>query len=225
MSRRHLSIFWMLGLLLGCAGRWAYATALDVKASGTKTLYADGRAGNNQISVFSESTLEDFTSICNKVRGECKVDPKNVESFTDRFSFRWADLDTGIPLRNQQMLSADWMDAGKYPEVVVKVEKVEDVKKVDEHSVGMVVVGTCTIHGISKPVRVPVTFAYIDQSPQTMVRVKGDIMRIRGSFEVKLSDFNITGPKGSNMIGLKVSEVQKVRFTVLGSTSSGRPRS
>ena len=217
MSRRCRALSTLfIGLL---AAAQAFATSLDVKATGAKTFYIDGRAGNNQISVFSESTLEDFTSICNRVRGECKLDPKNLETFIDHFSFRWKDLDTGIPLRNEQMLSADWMDAEHYPEVVVEIRKVEDVKKTGENTADMVMVGTCTMHGVTRPVRIPVKLAYLDQSPETMKRIAGDLMRVRGAFDVKLSDYGIMGPKGSNMVGLKVSDVQKVKFTVLGSTS------
>jgi polyisoprenoid-binding protein YceI len=214
--RRRGALALCIGLLIASE---ALATSFDVKASGAKTFYVDGRAGNNQISVFSESTLEDFTSICNHVRGQCKVDAKNIEGFTDHFSFRWSDLDTGIPLRNQQMLSADWMDAQKYPEVAIEIRKVEDVKKTGENLAEMVMVGTCTMHGVTRPVRIPVSLAYLDESPQTKVRVPGDVIRVRGSFEVKLSDYGIIGPQGSNMIGLKVSDVQKVKFSVFGSTS------
>ena len=35
---------------------------------------------------------------------------------------------------------------------------------------------------------------------------------------MKLSDYGITGPAGSDMIGLKVSDVQAVKVTVFGST-------
>ena len=59
---------------------WAAdGTALDVKATGQKTFYIDGRAGSNQVSILSQSTLEDFTVVCNKVTGTCDVDPKNIE--------------------------------------------------------------------------------------------------------------------------------------------------
>ena len=218
MSRRCRALSALfIGLL---AAAEAFATSLDVKATGAKTFYVDGRAGNNQISVFSESTLEDFTSICNKVRGKYKLDPQNLEAFTDRFYFRWKDLDTGIPLRNEQMLSQDWMDADRYPEVLIEIGKVEDVKKVSEKEAEMVMVGTCTMHGVTRPVRIPVKLAYLDQSPETMKRIRrGPDAPVAVEFEVKLADYGIVGPKGSNMIGLKVSDVQKVKFTVLGSTS------
>ena len=86
-------------------------TALDVKASQAQTFYADARAGNNQLTFFSESTLEDFTGVCNKIGGQCVVDPRHLEALTGSFHVEVANLDTGIALRDQHMRSTDWLDA------------------------------------------------------------------------------------------------------------------
>lgn len=202
----------------------AAGTALDVKATGTRTFYIHSRAGSNQITVLSESTLEDFTSVVNKVGGQCKLDPKNLESFTDHFFFKMADLDTGIQLRNEQMLGGEWFDAERYPLVEVNITRVENVKKTGENTAEMILVGTCKLHGVSREVRIPATLAYLDESPETMRRVKGDLIRLRGVFDIKLSDYKVTGPKGGvNMIGLKVADVQKIRFSVFGTTQPPPP--
>ncbi|HVP10615.1 MAG TPA: YceI family protein [Phycisphaerae bacterium] len=191
---------------------------LDVKASGEKTFYVDGRAGNNQVSVFSQSTLEDFTVVCNKVSGKCQIDPKNVASFKGRFSIRVEDLRSGIDLRDTHLRSPEWFDATKYPEVVIEIGKVEDVKKTEPNTVTMKLLGTCFMHGKTGNVSIPATMTYLDETPVTMKRVKGDLLRIRAEFEVKLSDYAITGPPASETIGLKVSDTQAVKVTVFGST-------
>jgi polyisoprenoid-binding protein YceI len=198
----------------------AKATALDVKATGPKTMYVDGRAGNNQVSIFSQSTLEDFTTVCNKVTGKCQLDPKNIESFTGRFSLRVEDLHTGIDLRDTHLRSADWFDAAKNPEVVIEVTKVEDVKKTDAGTATLKLIGTCALHGKTMPVSIPATLTYLDETPETMKRVKGDLIRIRAEFGVKLSDFGITGPPASDTIGMKVSDAQAIKVTVFGSTEA-----
>src|SRR5512137_1392481 len=73
-------------------------TALDVKASGEKTFYVNPRAGNSQITVFSQSTLEDFTTVCNQVSGQWQVDPRSLESLHGKFALRVEDMHTGIAL-------------------------------------------------------------------------------------------------------------------------------
>ncbi|MEK6675025.1 MAG: YceI family protein, partial [Planctomycetota bacterium] len=116
-----------LGLSNAVAGQ--SSTSLETKAAGPKTFYADDRAGNNQVTVFSESNLEDFTGVCNRVAGQCSFDPQKVESFSGRFSVRIEDLKTGMDLRDQHMVGPDWLDAAHFPEVVVQIDTVDEVKK------------------------------------------------------------------------------------------------
>jgi polyisoprenoid-binding protein YceI len=222
MAGRLLAGAIVVGVLLAnvvvSSGDEGKPTALDVKATGEKTFYVDGRAGSNQVSIFSQSTLEDFTVVCNKVSGQCKLDPKNVESFSGRFSIRVEDLRSGIDLRDQHLRTPEWFDAAKNPEVVIEINKVEDVKKTEANTVTTKLIGTCTMHGKTGKVSIPATMTYLDETPATMKRVKGDLLRIRAEFEVKLSDYAITGPPGSEVIGMKVSDTQTVKVTVFGST-------
>ncbi|MBP9025359.1 MAG: YceI family protein [Phycisphaerae bacterium] len=195
-----------------------FATGLDVNASGPKTFYVNPRAGNSQVTVFSRSTLEDFTTVCNRVSGEWQVDPKNLETFRGRFSLRVEDMHTGIELRDRDMRGAEWFDAARYPEVVIEISRAENVRPASANSASMNLVGTCTMHGQTNPVSIPATLAYMVESPQTMKLVKGDVIRIRAEFTVKLSDYGITGPRGSEIIGVKVSDEQEVKVTIFGAT-------
>jgi polyisoprenoid-binding protein YceI len=193
-------------------------TALDVKASGVQTFYADSRVGNNQLTFFSESTLEDFTGVCNQIGGDCQLDPKNLEQFTGRFFVRVEDMKTGIDLRDEHMRGKDWLDAQQFPQIMIDITSVTDVKKQGEDSASMVLVGTCALHGKTDEVRIPCTLKYLVETPRTMRRVKGDLIRLRAKFPVKLSDYDISGPKGADVVGLKVADEIDVKVTVFGST-------
>ena len=196
----------------------AQNTALEVKATGKKTFYADSRAGNNQVSIFSQSTLEDFTCVCNKVTGQCEFDPKSIESLKGRFAIRVEDIKSGIELRDHDLQGPEWLDAGKYPEVVIEITGVEEAKKTAAAEASLVLVGTCTVRGKANPIKIPSTLNYLDESPVTMKRVKGDLLRLRSEFKLKLSDYGITGPPASGTIGLKVADTLDIRVTVFGST-------
>lgn len=193
-------------------------TALDVKARGVKTFYVDDRAGANQVTIFSESTLEDFTIVCNKVSGEWKFNPQEAENIKGRFSLKVADLRTGIDLRDHHLRSADWLDAEKYPEVVIEVKGAADARKLTANTASMTLVAACRVHGVAHDAKIPCTLTYLDESPDTMQRVKGDLIRIRAQFEILLSDYKVFGPKGSDTIGLKVSNKLPIKITVFGST-------
>jgi len=193
-------------------------TALDVGAPGPKTFYADDRVGNNQVTFLSESTIEDFTGVCNRVGGECQLDPKHLEALQGRFFVRVEDLRTGIELRDQHLRSPDWMDAAKHPEIVIAVSGATDVKKDAPDGAALTLLGRCSLHGVSKEVRIPCTLKYLPQSPETQRRVKGDLIRLRANWTVKLSDYGVTGPKEADIIGLKVSNDIQVKVSIFGST-------
>ncbi len=223
MTNRRCSLAVMLAVAI-CTGAVAQdaeqekPTELEVKGKGSQTFYANSRAGNSQVTFFSESALEDFTGVCNRIGGQCTVDPQHIESFAGKFYLRFKDLDTGIDLRNQHMLEPDWFDAAKYPEVVIEIKGVNGVEKMRPNEASMVMIGTCTLRGVTRDVRFPGKLVYLDESPQTMRRVKGDLVRLRANFEIRLSDFGIKGPPGSDIIGLKVADKLEIRVTVFGST-------
>jgi polyisoprenoid-binding protein YceI len=210
------------GLL--CAAVWLAAAAagesvaLDVKASGRKTMYIDDRAGNNQVSVLSESTLEDFTVVCNQVKGKCELDPKDLATLRGRFSLRVEHLRTGIELRDEHLRGPDWMDAKNHPEVTIDVTSVEDIRTTSANEAALTLVGTCTIKGKSNEVRLPAALTYLDESPVTQRRVKGDLLRLRSEFSIMLSDYGVTGPPGSDFIGLKVADTMQIKVSVFGTT-------
>lgn len=226
-TRRELStaktmVFFASAVVL-IDGRPSTGTALDVKAHGQKTFYMDTAAGRNQISIFSESTLEDFTVVCNEVAGQWQIDPQNVEQIRGTFSIKVEDLRTGIDLRDHHLRTADWLDAAKHPLITITVDRAEDAKRVSANVVKMTLVGKCSVHGVTRDVRIPCEVAYLDETPKTMQRVKGDLNRIRADFQIELSDYKVTGPPGANTIGLKVANRLPIKVSIFGSTEKPPP--
>jgi len=199
----------------------ALATALDVKASGEKTFYLNPRAANSQITIFSRAPLEDFTTVSNRVSGEWRVDPKNLESTRGRFAMRIEDLRTGLDVRDRDLRGPDWFDAARFPEIKIEISRVTGVKKTGPNTASMTLVGVCSMHGHTNPVSIPATLAYLDESPLTMKLGGGDVIRIRAEFTLRLSDFGVTGPPGTEMIGFRVANEQEVKVALVG--VAGKP--
>lgn len=217
MRTRWSALTW---LVVGCAASAAAQdgaappTALKVKATGEKTFYVDYQAGRNQVSFTSQSTLEDFTGVCNRVHGQFVLDPRRLESLRGRFSIRVEDMKTGIELRDEHMRSADWLDAANHPEVVIDVASVDQAKTGGDNAATMTLVGTCQIKGQSRAVHLPVDLTYLDESPTTQKQMKGDIVRLRSEFTLKLSDYGVVGPRGAEIIGLKVSDEIRIKVSI-----------
>ena len=121
---------------------------------------------------------------------------------------RVIEIKTGIDLRDHDLYGPDWLDAARYPLIEIKITRAEDVQKKAANTATMTLVGTCGIHGVTHDTRIAATLIYLDESPKTMQRAKGDLISVRANFEFKLSDYKITGPKSSEAIGLKVGDVQ-----------------
>ncbi|MDC8003830.1 YceI family protein [Aureisphaera galaxeae] len=58
-------------------------------------------------------------------------------------------IDTGIPARDEHLLTADFFDVETYPEITFVSETIERTRR------GYVVIGTFTMKGVSKTLRLP----------------------------------------------------------------------
>lgn len=196
-------------------------TALEVKGRGQKVFYVDAATKRNQVAITSESVLDDFTIVCNQVSGQLAFDPQHAERISGRFTLKVKDLGTGMDLRDHLLGSADWLDAAKYPEIQIAIDGGERAQKTAPNTVSMLVHMRFTMHGVTKEMLVPWTVTYLDESPQTRERAKGDLVRLRTQFEIQLSDFHVVGPPvTSSFVGLYVANRLPVKATVFGATGT-----
>ena len=81
------------------------------------------------------------------------VDKGAVESLTAEADIKVASVDTGVQKRDEHLQSADFFDAGKFPEIRLEGAKTEKA------GTGWVLVGKFTIHGTTRTLKLPVTIA------------------------------------------------------------------
>lgn len=82
------------------------------------------------------------------------------------------------------------------------------------------------MHGQTKELKVLARVTYMKASEKTRAKMPGNLLGGRARFEVPLAAFDITGPKGMDIVGAKVGEnIQiDVRFTGTTATASaGNP--
>ncbi len=153
----------------------------------------------------SEMDIEDILGSTNKASGFLKWDCKDSASF--KVTVPVASLHTGIALRDEHLRSEHWLDAGKYPEIVFEgstVKKISDTK--------YKVTGSLTVRGVTRPASFDVELKKI---PLEVARKQGmgesKWLRLRGSFQVRLSDHGVKIPE---MAAAKVNDVWTVKFSV-----------
>ncbi|HHM02535.1 MAG TPA: polyisoprenoid-binding protein, partial [Caldithrix abyssi] len=96
--------------------------------------------------------------VISTVEGEFKdydvsltFDPRDLSKFNVEANIKLASVDTDNPKRDEHLRSPDFFDAAKYPVMTFKSNTVE---KTDN---GYVAIGTLTLHGITRDVRLPFT--------------------------------------------------------------------
>ena len=163
----------------------------------------------NTVTFTSEAPLEDIIGTTNQITGYVVFNPENpTKGGHGKLIVPVGSLKTGIPLRDEHLLSGDWLAAKEYPDIVFDIEKVTDVKVVKKTkefaTYELHLSGPLTLHGKTRTVQVPAVITYMAESDKTRQKMEGDLLAGRASFEVGLKDFGVTGFDG--VVGSKVSE-------------------
>lgn len=176
-----------------------------------KTFTVGGPNPASQIfTVESQADFEDFVGTTNQITGTLTYDPKK-KTGTASVTVKIAGLDTGIPLRNDHMKSAQWLDAAKFPEAKFDVSNTKPLGN-DRYQV----TGKLTLKGVTKSISGEATIKYFPASAATKnARFSGDVLQVKGTVKIKLSDFNVIVPGPAKG---KVAETVTLKLSVFATT-------
>lgn len=157
---------------------------------------------DRQVAFLSDTPLETIHGRSNEVHGYLVLDAEGAPA-AGAWRLPVASLRTGLPTRDRHILRPEWLDAGAHPFVRFDLERVEDVRPVDDpaapstgaRTIRCTLIGTLEIRGIARPLRVTdatITTLPPDRTPHAPVH--GALALVRGGFEVHLADFGITHP-------------------------------
>src|SRR5215467_4966583 len=122
--------------------------------------------------------------------GKILYDDKDVTKSSVNVTIKTASISTDVVNRDNDLKSANYFDAEKFPEITFQSKSVE--KKGND----LVVHGTLTIHGVSKDVDLPFEM----KGPVDAGR--GKVMGAHGSLTVNRQDYGVG--KATPMIGGEV---------------------
>lgn len=184
-----------------------------------KTFTLNNAVGQNTISFLSEAPQENFTGTADNLTGTFMMSRKNPELTKGKLKVVVRSMKTAIARRDEHMYSAVWLDADKYPEITFEIAGLKDVTttvKEGKHITTATTVGTFSCHGITKPLTANVIITYLPENSETRKRASGDLVMIKATFDVILSDFNITGKPG--LIGSCLGEVMHITADVFANS-------
>lgn len=192
-----------------------FAQGFKVKASGDHTFDFTDKGGRNQATFFSTTPLEDINGLTNDVRGSVTLNVNDIKFMKGNITIPVSSIKTGINLRDQHLVSEDWMNAAAYPDITFVIKTVSDIKLIEDNIIQAKVTGDFTVHGVTKETTADVTLTFLDASDQTKQRAPGDLLGVRANFKVQLSEFGIK----NKIVGQKVAEVVEVGVNMVGSNA------
>ena len=169
---------------------------------------------HTNITFVSDTSVETIHGITHTVTGRADLDFDKGEGSAE-LTIPVKSLDTGIPMRNEHLQSAQWMDAEKHPDIVFKAKSLKRVKA-DEKTKRETwsYEADITIHGVTKALKGE---ASVQRVPDDLGKAlgAGSWLKVKASFEVTLADFDVKVP---DMAAAKVSPTWAIGVDIFGTT-------
>jgi polyisoprenoid-binding protein YceI len=141
------------------------------------------------------------TARFDKIEGSVLLDKADLTKSSVSVTLPLEGLDTGVAKLDEELKSADFFDASKYPTITFKSTRVETT---GENS--LKITGDLTVHGVTKPVTLNATVNKIG-----VFEIPGVIKAQAAGFDattvIKRSDFGVTKyvPAVSDEIPVRIS--------------------
>lgn len=180
--------------------------ALAAPAPAAETWVVD--ASHTDVSFQIRHLMSKVRGSFGAVSGTILVDRAKPEASSVRFTIEVASIDTGNPKRDEHLRSADFFDAAKHPTITF-----ESTKVVPRGPEAFDVTGNLAMHGVVKPLTLPVKVLGFQKDPRGNERVGFELSTtlLRKDFGIV---YNQTLETGGLLLGEEVVvsiDVQAVR--------------
>ncbi len=196
----------------------------DTESQNGMVFRVDDPMNRNSVTFKSTAPLEDIVGTSSQVTGQLVFDPANPnKGGYGELSVPVRSLGTGIPLRDEHLASANWLNAEANPDIVFKIVEVKNIKPVkttaDASTFDVIAVGDFSLNGVTRRLSVPARITFLKENEMTKQRQPGNLLAARTTFDITLADYGVTGPKGMKIIGNKVGKKVEVSLSVVGSSA------
>jgi polyisoprenoid-binding protein YceI len=164
-----------------------------------------------------DAPLEAVSGSASGISGKVVFDPENPASLKGTIVVQAASLHVGNPMQQQHLLSDQWMDVAKHPEITFETDAVKNVKTSGDVTTAEVT-GRMTIKGITKSITAPVKITYLKDKLKARIPGKeGDLLVLRANFSIHRRDFGLHPGQMED----KVSDEIELSLSVAGAAPRG----
>lgn len=181
---------------------WLVGLILSFNALAADTYVVDGAHSSIGFSV-KHMVINNVKGHFGEFAGTVIYDPDDASQFKADGTIQVKSIDTGIAARDEHLRSADFFDAGQYPEIRFAAKKVERQGAVYS------LTGDLTMHGVTREITLPFT-------------VSGPIVDMQGKKRIGLEattiinrkDYGINWSKVMDNGGLVVADDVKAEINI-----------
>jgi polyisoprenoid-binding protein YceI len=168
----------------------AAAMSVSIYAAPQTFDFKDAK-GVNTVIFKTDAPLESINGTANGVSGTVTFDPANPGATKGKIVVATTSLTVPNSTMLEHLRGDQWLDVKKFPEITFEVKELKNVKT-NADITKADAIGTFSLHGKTKEITVPVTLTYLkDKLSARMPTMKGDLLVIRGTFDIKRGDFDI----------------------------------
>ena len=191
------------------------AAATRVALASPQTFDFKDPKGVNNATFKLDAPLEAIQGSANGISGSITFDPQNPAATKGKIVVTTESLRVPNPMMNEHLHGGQWMDAAKFTEISFESEELKNISSSGD-TTSAEVVGTLTIKGVAKRISVPVKLTYLkDKLGQRVPNMKGDLLVLRSTFNIKRSDFGINPGAPTD----KVSDRIELSLSVAGAAA------
>lgn len=167
----------------------------------------------DSVTFMLDAPLEVINGLSNKIKGVIVVEGTKASG---KLAVPVNSIKTGNESRDEDMLNDKWMDAAKYPEIIVEFKDVALSAPLESGKpLKLQTKAQFTVHGVTREEPVDITATMLKEAPETRKRAPGDLLRVRAKFQIPLDAYKINR---TGVFILKVGEVADVVVDAWGST-------
>jgi len=203
MKIHHLA---RLPLLVATLGLSAQAAPLTFDFKDPK--------GVNNVQFSLDAPLESITGTGTGISGSVTFDPAQPAATKGKIILDTKSLTVGNPMMADHLRGGNWLDVANHPAITFEAVSLTNVRT-QGNVVNAEVAGKLTVKGVTKDMKVPVSFTHLPDKLGARVndpKVKGDLLVLRANFTINRADFGIQPGKNTD----KVAETIQLSLSIAG---------
>lgn len=173
-----------------------------------------------QVTFTSDAPLERIVGKTNAVVGYAIPGPADAPArlAAATWILPVRSLATGLPLRDEHMVSKEWFDAETYPTIRFVLSRVDDLKEIRRgEGFGTwsgTLVGKLTLHGVTRDITVTdARLSFLEASDRTKAIAPGDLLFLKCDYSVRMSEFGMRHPDVPKKVADIVEISQMLRLS------------